>query len=179
MAGGDPIYYWDTCIFLAWIKDEQRKSGEMDGVREMIDRVKRRQAKIITSTLTSVEVLQSKLPAGLERVFNDFMKRIPRISMDSKIAGVAHDIRDYYQQNKNQNGGKLLTSPDAIHLATAILYRVTEFHTFDDGKSGSSKNLGLLGLSGDVGGHRLTICKPQAKNPGLDLRPPNPIPPDR
>lgn len=172
MAGADPLYYWDTCLFLAWIKDEQRKSGEMDGVREVIDRFKRRDVKIITSTLTTVEVLQSRLPIGMDRLFNDFMKRIQRIGMDSKIAAMAHDIRDYYQREKGRNGGKLLTAPDAIHLATAIMYRATEFHTFDDGNSGSSKNLGLLGLSGNVGGHRLTICKPQARNPGLDLRPP-------
>lgn len=174
MAGVDPTYYWDTCLFLAWIKDEQRKSGEMDGVREFIERCKRREAKIITSTLTNVEALQSQLPAGMERLFNDFMKRIPRIGMDSKISSMAHDIRDYYQRNKDQNNGKLLTAPDAIHLATAVMYRAAEFHTFDDGKSGSSKNLGLLGLSGNVAGHRLTICKPQARNPGLDLRPPTP-----
>lgn len=174
MAGADPTYYWDTCLFLAWIKDEQRNSGDMDGVREVIDRSKRREVKIITSTLTSVEVLQSRLPAGMERLFNDFMKRIQRIGVDSKIAAMAHDIRDHYQRNKEQNSGKLLTTPDAIHLATAIMYRSTEFHTFDDGKSGSSKNLGLLGLSGNVAGHRLTICKPHARNPGLDFGPPGP-----
>ena len=172
MAGVDPIYYWDTCLFLAWIKDEQRKEGEMNAVRDLIDRQKRREIKIITSTLTSVEALQSHLPAGMERLFNDFMKRIPRIGLDTKIASIAHDIRDHYQRNKDQNGGKLLTTPDAIHLATAIMHRVTEFHTFDSGKSGSSKNLGLLGLSGNVAGHKLTICTPQTKNLTLDLRPP-------
>ncbi len=52
MAGTEPIYYWDSCLFLAWIKDEERPSGEMDGVREVIERVKRRDAKIITSVLT-------------------------------------------------------------------------------------------------------------------------------
>ncbi len=49
MAGTDPIYYWDSCLFLAWIKDEERKSGDMDGVREVIQRVKQRDARIITS----------------------------------------------------------------------------------------------------------------------------------
>jgi hypothetical protein len=53
-------------------------------------------------------------------------------------------------------------------LATAILYRVTEFHTFDN--DGDAKHLGLLPLSGNVGGNRLLICKPQARNPSLDLR---------
>ncbi|MCA3303891.1 MAG: PIN domain-containing protein [Roseomonas sp.] len=173
MNGADPIFYWDSCLFLAWIKDEERKSGEMDGVREVIARHRKREVKIITSTLTSVEVLQSKLPVGLERLIGDLMKRIVRIGVDSKVASMAHDIRDYYARNASQT----ISTPDAIHLATAILYRVTEFHTFDDGKS-SSKSLGLLSLSGNVGGHRLTICKPQARNPQLDLRKPSKGPPN-
>jgi hypothetical protein len=39
----------------------------------------------------------------------------------------------------------------SFHLATAIVYRVDEFHTFDSG--GSGKSLGLLSVSGNVGGH--------------------------
>ena len=171
MNGADPIYYWDTCLFLAWIKDEDRKSGEMDGVREVIARHRKREVKIITSTLTTVEVLQSKLPVGMDRLLGDLMKRIVRIGVDAKVAALAHDIRDYYARNASLNAGKTVSTPDAIHLATAILYRVSEFHTFDDGKS-SSKSLGLLNLSGDVGGHRLITCKPQARNPQLDLRKP-------
>jgi predicted nucleic acid-binding protein len=177
MNGADPIYYWDTCLFLAWIKDEQRKSGEMDGVREVIARHKKRELKIITSTLTTVEALQSKLPVGLERLFGDLMKRVIRIGVDGKVAAMAHDIRDFYARNAAQNAGKTVSTPDAIHLATAILYRASEFHTFDDGKS-SSKSLGLLTLSGNVGGHQLVICKPQAKNPQLDLRRPSKAPPN-
>jgi predicted nucleic acid-binding protein len=169
MAGADPVYYWDTCLFLAWIKDEQRQAGEMDGVREIIERSKRREVKIVTSVLTSVEVLQSRLPAGVPNLFSGLMKRLTRLGMDTKVASLAHDIRDYYAI-RSAEGGKTLSTPDAIHLATAILYRVTEFHTFDG--EGNSKSLGLLPLSGDVAGHRLIICKPQAKNPGLDLRRP-------
>jgi hypothetical protein len=67
-----------------------------------------------------------------------------------------------------KSGGKTLSVPDAIHLATAIQYRVDEFHTFDG--EGNSRYLGLLPLSGNVGGHKLTICKPKARNPQFDLR---------
>ena len=170
MSGADPVYYWDTCLFLAWIKDEERATREMDGVREIIERSKRREVKIVTSVLTSVEVLQSRLPVGLENLFLGLMKRITRLGMDTKVASLAHDIRNYYTMHSAKFGGKTLSTPDAIHLATAVLYRVDEFHTFDG--EGSAKSLGLLPLSGDVGGHRLVICKPQARNPGLDLRRP-------
>jgi predicted nucleic acid-binding protein len=171
MAGAEPIYSWDTCLFLAWIKDEQRKSGEMDGVREVIARARQRNVKIVTSVMTMVEVLQSKLPVGMDRLFTDMMKRVHRIGVDTKVAAPAHDIRDHFVQKSAEFGGKTLSAPDAVHLATAILYRATEFHTFDDGGS-SSKSIGLLSLSGNVGGHKLTICKPMARNPSLDLRRP-------
>jgi hypothetical protein len=105
MAGADPIYYWDTCLFLAWIKDEQRPSGEMDGVREIIARAKRREVKIVTSVLTMVEVLQSKLPVGMDRLFTEMMRRVSRIGMDSKVAALAHDIRDYYMSRSAEFGG--------------------------------------------------------------------------
>ena len=65
--------------------------------------------------------------------------------------------------------------PDAIKnhpLAArrfALKWYKLEFHTFD---GGNSKSLGLLQLSGDVAGNRLTICKPQAKRPQFDLRKP-------
>jgi predicted nucleic acid-binding protein len=173
MAGGEPIYYWDSCIFLAWIQDETRPTGDMDGVREVIDRSKRRECKIVTSTLTSVEVLDSRLPVGLKTLFYGILKRTTRLGMETKVAELAHDLRDHYMARSAEFGGKTLGTPDAIHLATAIIHRVTEFHTFD--QNGNAKNLGLLPLSGNVGGHGLNICKPQARSPQLDLRkPPKP-----
>src|SRR3979490_214679 len=100
MAGNEPIYYWDSCLFIAWLKDEQRKSGEMDGVREVIDRFKRREVRIVTSVLTMVEVLEGKIPVGMATLFVSMMKRVHRLSMDIKVASVAHDLRDYYASRK-------------------------------------------------------------------------------
>ena len=162
MPGANPLYYWDTCLFLAWIKDEQRRSGEMDGVREIIERSKRRDCRIMTSAITTVEVLQSTIPAGVDTMFVGLMKRVSRVSVDIKVAQLAHDIRDHYAKT----GGRKLKTPDALHLATAILNRADEFHTFDSDD--------LLPLSGNVAGHRLVICKPEARNPELDLRRPKP-----
>jgi predicted nucleic acid-binding protein len=158
MAGSNPLYYWDTCLFLAWLKDETRKSGEMAGVREIIERSKRRDCRIMTSVLTSVEVLQGKIPAGFDTLFNGLLKRTSRVGVDVKVAGLAHDIRNHLITS----GGSRLKTPDALHLASAILHRADEFHTFDDL---------LISLSGNVAGHKLIICKPEAKNPELDLNP--------
>lgn len=138
------------------------------GVREVIERAKRREVKLMTSVLTSVEVLQSRLPVGMDTLFNEVMRRVNRLGVDSKVAALAHDLRNYYVNRAAEHDGKILSLPDAIHLATAILYRADEFQTFDH--DGDKKYLGLIPLSGNVGGHRLIICKPEAKNPELDLR---------
>lgn len=168
MPGSSPVYYWDACLFLAWIKDEERPTGEMDGVREIIDLSKKRDATIMTSVLTTVEVLSAKIPAGMDTLFQQLMRRVRRVGIDTKIVTLAHDIRNHY----TIMGGKTVATPDAIHLATAIIWRATEFHTFD--LLGSRQSLGLIPLSGDVAGNRLIICKPKAKRPQLDLRKPKP-----
>lgn len=159
MAGvSQPVYYWDTCIFLAWLKDEERRTGEMDGVRDIIQRMKRRDVKLMTSVLTIIEVLETKIPVGIDSAFKDLLKRMSRQGVDIRVASLASDLRNHYAKN-----GRSLHVPDAVHLATAIHYRADEFHTFDEQ---------LIAFSGNVGDHRLIICKPETKAPQLDLRKP-------
>lgn len=169
MIGNRDIYYWDTCTFCAWLADEQRKTGEMDGVREVVSRIKKRDASLVTSSLMLAEVLPSKYPAGVYNLLEGLLRRnnIQQQSVSIKIARFAGDIRDYYDRNPVDDKKKLAT-PDSIHLATAIICGVTEFHTFDNGEK-DKKFIGLLQLDGNVAGHKLSICKPTAKQPQLDL----------
>ena len=157
MRGTKDSYYWDTCLFVSWLADEKRPSGDMDGVREIVAKVKKRDGSIVTSALTLAEVLPSKCPAGVFNLFEDLLKRTTFrvISVDRKIAKLAGDLRVHYEKD-----GKKLKTPDSIHLATAIINGVSEFHTFD---------AGILSLNGNVAGHKLIICKPSFKQPSLDL----------
>lgn len=169
MPGTKDIYYWDACIFLALLKNEKRPAGEMDGVREYANRFQKNQIIIVTSVLSLTEVLPSKIPTGVDNIFDDLMKRrnMKLIAIDRRIAMLARNIRDYYIQRKSQYNGKVLSTPDALHLSSAILYQVKEYHTFDE--INSYKSLGLIPLSGNVAGHSLLIKKPQAQQVGLDL----------
>jgi predicted nucleic acid-binding protein len=99
------------------------------------------------------------IPAGVDTLFNGLLKRVTRVGVDPEVAQLAHDFRNHYATSD-----KKLQTPDAIHLATAILHRADEFHTFDEDD--------LISLSGNIAGHRFVICKPQARRPELDLRPP-------
>lgn len=166
---GIDIYYWDACIFLAWLRNEERKDGEMASVKAYVRKLKAKQIKVMTSAITYTEVTATKLPVGVDQQFFDLMRstNVYPVGADVRVAKLARDLRDYYFSKPDIYNGKTLCTPDAIHLATAILYKAKEFHTFD----GSNKNgsLGLLKLSGDVGGHNLIVCKPQSNQGELDL----------
>lgn len=163
MSGTKPVYYWDTCLFLAWLKNETtRKNGEMDAIASMIDQFNKRQISLITSVITLTEISIAKIPAGTEGLLEDVMQRsnFTRLAVDIRVAKVARDIRNWYLSREDQYHGSTVTVPDSLHLATAILYRAKEFQTFDGNDSLKYKSLGLLPLSGNVGGHQLMITKP-------------------
>ncbi|WP_299697962.1 PIN domain-containing protein [Hydrocarboniphaga sp.] len=161
MAGNKVVYYWDTCLFIAWLASETRKPGEMEAVSDCIARFKRRDISLMTSVLTSTEISVNKIPAGAENILHEIMQRpnFTRISVDFRVANLARDLRNYYLLRPEWNQ-KTISVPDSIHLATSILYRATEFHTFDERDNNKHNWLGLLQLNGDVGGHKMTICKP-------------------
>jgi predicted nucleic acid-binding protein len=167
MSGSKPVYYWDTCLFLAWLKNETtRKAGEMDAIADMLDRFKKRQVSLITSVITTTEISIAKIPAGVDGLLEDVMQRpnFTRLSVDIRVAKLARDLRNWYLAREPEYGGKTLSVPDSLHVATAILYRVNEFHTFDGKDSPKQNALGLLPLSGDVGGYPLIITKPPIPN---------------
>jgi len=56
-----------------------------------------------------------------------------------------------------------VTTPDSIHLATAIIWKVECFYTFD-GKDKAKKARALLPLNGNVAGRSLAILSAPAKS---------------
>lgn len=109
---------------------------------------------------------------GAGQTLLDLFKRsnVQSIPAGSRITGLAGTIRDYYQVRRDENDGRGISTPDAIHLATAIHSRATAFYTFD--KDGDKQFLGLIPLSGNVAGHPLLICKPKADEPEFNFEVP-------
>lgn len=161
-------FYWDSCIFLSWLKNETLPSGVMEGILGVVEAVRKGNAVLLTSVVTEQEVLQCKMSPTAEEMFQDFLKRrsIQVISLDRRISKLTRDIRNYYQERvdkeKKEKGITTelpLSLGDAQHLATAIHYEADEFHTTDDGKK-SKKYRSILSMDGDVAGHPLKICMP-------------------
>ena len=174
MKTGKPIIYWDTCIYLAWIKNEVRKDNEMDGVEDVANKISKNHVRLISSEILFTEILEITLDDVAKKRLADLFKHrnCTRISVGPRVSQFASEIRSYYLQQKTLDGLTTVTTPDAIHLATAILYDASEFHTFDKlDKPGKSR--GLLTLNGNVAGYPLVICKPPipSKGPLFDSLP--------
>ena len=134
------LYYWDTCIFITWLKNENTTPGLLDGINEVIKSVEKKESNIITSVITYTEMLHCKFSDDNYRKFEDIFKRPNIIACETteNIAKIAGEIRNYYRNRPN--------TPDAIHLATAITFEVEELHTSD----GSGKKSGLISYNGKV-----------------------------
>lgn len=155
MAKPDRVY-WDACTWIAYI-NEERKTPKSDGTvenryamcRSVLEQAQNGQLVIVTSAFTLAEVCKSekaknensgKLQSFLDHEF------ILVVQLDKNVGIKAQQIQ--------LSGLSVIKPPDAVHLASAQLANVTEFHSFD-GK--------LLSKDGQIsadGGHIIKCCKP-------------------
>lgn len=176
MASTKQIIYWDTCIWLAWIKNEKRKPGEIEGIQEQVEQFERDEIFLATSVLSLTEMLdlQNKLSAAGQRKFQGFFRhpKLVRIAADLRVAELARDLRDYYFLQHQQDGLPTIELGDAIHLASALHLRVNRFMTFDerDSKNPKHPRRGLINLSGNVAGHKLKIERPMVLSAQMALQ---------
>lgn len=147
--------------------DEKRPNRDMDGVLEVIESVMKNKAQIIVSDYLTVETISGKWPKDGPQKFENLFKHrnIKKVPISPNVTTLTRELRNHYEQL----GGKNLSAGDAIHLATAIIYGVDQFHTFDDGQK-DRKSMSLLELNGSVANRPLLICKPpitQFRLPGV------------
>lgn len=148
------IVYWDSCVVISYITNENRPNNEMDGVYDCVDRILRGEVLLIVLRNVLFEEVQLTRANGVAEKFSKLMMRkgIEIPSMDLRIERIAGELRSFYQ-----GGPKKLPEKDSLHLATAIHYKADAFYTFDEGKKGG---INLLAQSGNLAGHPLLICKP-------------------
>ena len=142
---GSDQFYWDANAFLGLLNDED---GKADECARVLAAAKNGTVIIVTSALTLTEVLfvkgQPKLDPAKRSIVDRFF-RAPYISVRNVTRQTADLARDLVWDLN-------IRPKDAIHVATACLYKVPIMHTFDDA---------LIGKSGLVlAGHQLTITKP-------------------
>ena len=160
MAFGER-FYWDSSVWLAWLRDEQRPGTEMEGVADCLERVSTNEVLLMSGDIMRLEAVKDRIPAAKLPIFEAFTRRrnvhIVNCLTDPRIGSLLADIKSFYRKLDSKDGRGELTDFDATHLATAIHYKATAFHTFDGGGKGAR---GLLELDGNVAGCPLVICKP-------------------
>jgi predicted nucleic acid-binding protein len=158
MATSKKTIYWDACVFIAWLHEERHHGhGVFEGIEFMAREINANRYIMFTSVLTMTEVLDNRLGTRARTKFTNVFKRtnVSMVNQDPPIAERSHRIRNHYDKL-----GYRLSTPDSIHLATAIIYKADEFYTLDG--EGRKRNGDLLPLSGDVAGYPLAILKPDA-----------------
>jgi predicted nucleic acid-binding protein len=165
MKSGKPVIYWDTCVFIAWLKDEQNKwpSAIWQGIQDVADLVQTGQAILVTSTLIRTEVFLGTLTSEQKLKFQGILRRknVQEVAPHMRITDRASSIRETHR----------IKTPDAIHLATAILYDVDEMQTMD-GWHEDGKRDGLLALNGNVANNKLWITEPHPRGTPATLTAP-------
>lgn len=141
------VIYWDANAFSGFLNEEPDKVTVCEDV---LKQARAGHAVIATSALALAEVLYikggPKLDLSKRPKIEQFFKA-DYIAVRNLTRAVASMARDLYWDHGIQ-------PKDAVHVATAITYRIPLLNTFDDG---------LIKKSGIVlDGHTLTIAKPRA-----------------
>lgn len=161
MKNGRYLHYFDTCVFLHWLSDPEKDRDVVDGIEQIVSLAEQNKSVIIvTSVITRIEVLKTKMTSENTERFARMLGQfsVQSVNVDPRVAMLAHDIRDYYQ---SQNPSVKFSTPDCIHLATAIQYGCDEMNTLDGSGERKRKN-DLITISENVmgGKYQLLIRKP-------------------
>jgi predicted nucleic acid-binding protein len=154
--------YWDSCVWLTLIKEEQG----YETCEYVIQEAKKGKIQIWTSSLTLAKVYKFKtdsatkeLEEAKDAAFEDYISQyyVTEVQVDHDIGVKARRLCRQHDFLKKPT--------DGIHLASALRENLEEFHTTD-----REDLLRLNGLVKNENGSLIKICKPPT--PPLPTDPP-------
>ena len=157
-----PLLCWDSSIFIDWIKGASDFENGMQSISDVVAEVEVERIRLLASTLVYPEILDNsdKMPAGAADTIEQFMKNRRYVA----IADVTSPVAKKAQQIRNTllGQGIKLKTPDAIHIATAIVHAADYLHTFDGKMINLSKRPEVDGLiiAGEIPGIPRSVFKP-------------------
>lgn len=173
MSGRKTLLYWDTRVFLAWIKQEACWPEDVTrGIEQIADDWRAGNTILVTSSLTMLEILSSQLSTEQKDQFRKAFShpRLQLIDLDRRVSIRASVIREHYDDrvfdsDGNRQSGRNIGIGDAVHLATALsVDGLLEFQTLD-GSGRRKRKYDLLALGDEVAGARLRIRMPKYVQP--------------
>ena len=125
----EDVICWDSSVFISWLRGGEGEDRDR-AIRSLVERVEAGDYKVVVSTLLYVEVLERNMSERAMEQFKKFIQNramISIVAVDIRVARKAQMIRDTLRK-KSEN----VSTPDAVHIATAIVSEAKFFHTFDD-----------------------------------------------
>jgi predicted nucleic acid-binding protein len=150
--------YWDTCLWIAYVKDSDDERTTVDIVDALLRGAQNGERLIVVSTLVLLELRsQARYNPTHWRIVRDiFYTNRPYIrvvNLNPRLADLGSTIGAEHSN---------LTPPDAGHVATALSEKVDVFLTLD-GKHehGRRRTRDLLDYNQRIGNPPLRIEAPQ------------------
>ncbi|WP_156467619.1 MULTISPECIES: PIN domain-containing protein [unclassified Methylobacterium] len=136
--------YWDTCVFTAYLNNEVDAYGNyISHIGQYLDEAVDGKCKIYCSSITLAEITRGNLNTSKYQKFEDFLDEysaaVVQVTPDPVIMSLAGDLRSL--QYEKTGGKRKLLTPDAIHIASALVIQdvykvpIKALHTFDAGNS--------------------------------------------
>lgn len=136
-------FYWESSPFLVVLNNLKCFGEEtLESAKEIVRKVERREAVIITSQILVCEVLPSKSTPEEYATFEKWLswENLHIRAVDYPVARKAAELRDECVRK----GISVIKTPDALHIATAMLYEqeIVEMHSVDGDFSKTLERLG-------------------------------------
>lgn len=136
MSGKTTIIYWDSSAFVALLMEEKKHGdGVYEALLSQAGAFDRNQIVLAVSTVGIAEVLSMSLNDQARERFESMIRRsnFQTIALSDGIARQAACLRRHcYGKEKNGAGEPyILTTPDSIHVVSAMLIKADVLVTLD------------------------------------------------
>jgi len=180
MSGKEAVVYWDSSAFLALLKGEKTHGeGVYEALISQAGAFDRGQIILATSTVGIAEILSANLPDGPIEQFEQMIRRsnFQTITLSDVVSRHAARLRRHcYGREKNGAGQPfVLTTPDAVHVVSAMLIKADVAITLDsDNKTVRTdrREMGMTKVSNHYpvpGMHPVPIQRPMLGLPGTGI----------
>lgn len=143
-----PVVYWDSSAFLALLKEERTHgAGVYEALVTQATSFDHDKIILASSSLTILEVLSADLSDDVRDRFEKMIRRsnFQPITASENVMRHAARLRQHcYGRHKNGNGDNyLLSSPDAIHVVSAMLIKADVLVTLDSANKSKTREMAM------------------------------------